>query len=457
MGPQTFQATTGMVLAASLLVTGAMAGTTSKTRPVSSVVPCSQGLAALTFDDGPDRRLTPELLDILTTRRVPAVFFVNGRDVDTAPWVVRDAHARGFTIANHTYDHEQLTRLSAGSIRTTLDRTRRAIRAAGADSSPLMRPPYGLMDARVRSVVQDHGYVPVMWTVDPRDWERVSATTIADRVLGLLRPHRRNVVLQHDGIGNSPSTVAAVPRIIRGARARGYCFAAIGSKGRVLPPVPRASVTAGTTTEAAGASLTVTVRLDRPTSRPTSVLLRTTGGNATPGADYLPVERRLVFPTGARTVTTRVPVLDDRLDENVERVRLRLSSPRGMLLRTARATAVIHDDDPLPRLTITDATLTEPVQGATTAEVEVRLREPSGRRVAVTVRAEAGSAGSDDFAPVDVRLRFAPGETLRTVPVTVLADAIEEEVETFVLRLLDVRAARLVRPGAIVTILPPAQ
>lgn len=162
-----------------------------------------------------------------------------------------------------------------------------------------------------------------------------------------------------------------------------------------------------------------------------------------------------MFPTGARTVTTRVTVLDDHLDEHRERVRLRLSNPRGLRIRRAWASGLIHDDDPLARLGIKDATVTEPAQGTATTEVEVRLREPSGKRVAVTVRTEPGSADAGDFQPVDVRLKFAPRETLRMVPVTVFADAQDEDVETFTLHLLDVRAARLVRPTATVSILPP--
>jgi peptidoglycan/xylan/chitin deacetylase (PgdA/CDA1 family) len=110
------------------------------------------------------------------------------------------------------------------------------MRASGLHPSHLMRPPYGAIDARVRRVVHGLGLVPVLWDVDPRDWAGGSARTIARRVLAGLRPHLRNIVLQHDGVQNSPATIAAVPRIVRVARSRGYCFVALDEHGQPATP-----------------------------------------------------------------------------------------------------------------------------------------------------------------------------------------------------------------------------
>jgi peptidoglycan/xylan/chitin deacetylase (PgdA/CDA1 family) len=430
-----------------------MPASSAVSRP--AVVPCSNGLVALTFDDGPDRELTPTLLDILESRNVPAVFFVNGGDVDRSPWVVRDARDRGFVVANHTYGHEQLTRLSAAGIRATLARTRRSIVAAGGRRSPLMRPPYGLIDPRVRAVVEDAGYVPVMWTVDPRDWEGDGPRTIASRVLEQLRPHRRNVVLQHDGIGNSPSSVAAVPRIVRRARTRGYCFASLDRRGRVRPPVPRVSVHAGAAAEGAGASATVTLRLDRPTSRTTSVLVRTVNGTAVADEDYQPLHRRVFLPAGSRRATVSVPVVDDARHESRETLVVRLREPRGLRIRQGRAVVVVDDDDPRPRLRILDASVTEPADGAHTAEVVLRLLEPSGRDVVAGVRTEPGTADAADFTAVAGQVVVPAGRLTGRVEVPVLADDLEEDVESFSVRVVEVRGARLVRGVATVWVLPP--
>ena len=112
----------------------------------ASARPCSSGLVALTFDDGPATGLTPKLLDILTSRRVPATFFMVGERIDSAPDAARQVAARGFAIANHSYHHEQLTKLSDSAIRTTIRRTRRAADHAGVPMSRLVRPPYGAME-----------------------------------------------------------------------------------------------------------------------------------------------------------------------------------------------------------------------------------------------------------------------------------------------------------------------
>ncbi len=113
--------------------------------------------------------------------------------------------------------------------------------------------------------------VPVLWTIDTRDWAGGTPTSIASSVLRRLRPHRTNIVLQHDGVRRSPASVAAVPRIVSGARARGYCFARLGADGLPAAPVPtlRASVTGAR--EARRVPARVTLTLSEPTSRRVSV------------------------------------------------------------------------------------------------------------------------------------------------------------------------------------------
>lgn len=198
--------------------------------------PCARGLVALTFDDGPQRGVTPALLDVLAVRHVPATFFVVGSRVAALPKITRRTSRLGFTVGNHTYRHQNLTTLPAAAIERTLRRTRRAVLDAGAQPSGLMRPPFGRIDSRVRGVVRGLGLVPVLWTVDPRDWAGGTGEEIAERVLAALEPGPDNVVLLHDGVRNSPSTLDAVPRIVHRARETGYCFARLGPRGHPVPP-----------------------------------------------------------------------------------------------------------------------------------------------------------------------------------------------------------------------------
>src|SRR5690606_14784337 len=162
--------------------------------------------------------------------------------------MIRSMRRHGFRLANHTFAHENLTALSNGRIRTTLQRTNRALRQAGARRPRLMRPPYGAIDDRVERVVRGLGMTPVLWTVDSRDWTHRSARRIVSSVLAQVHPGR-NIVLLHDGVANSGQTVKALPRLIRKLRGRGYCLAPLNRNGRVKPPVPTARVTGDTVRE----------------------------------------------------------------------------------------------------------------------------------------------------------------------------------------------------------------
>jgi peptidoglycan/xylan/chitin deacetylase (PgdA/CDA1 family) len=194
---------------------------------------CPAGLVALTFDDGPNPAVTGKLVRTLLKLKVPATFFMVGEHVDAHPALARLVQSSGFTIGNHTWSHPVLTDLTSQQIRHQLHATRAAFRRNHLTISHLMRPPYGAIDGRVRAVVRDAGMIPVLWTIDSRDWAGGGPSTIASRVLDSLRPHRTNLVLQHDGVDNSPASLAAVPVIVERARARGYCFAPLRWNGGV--------------------------------------------------------------------------------------------------------------------------------------------------------------------------------------------------------------------------------
>lgn len=196
--------------------------------------PCSAGLIALTFDDGPARAVTPVLVRTLLTQKVPATFFMVGSRIASAPAVAQLVQRSGFQIGNHTWDHAALTTLSDSAVRHELRSTRREMATDHLVPGDLMRPPYGAINPRVRQDIRGLGLVPVLWTIDSRDWAGGGARQIAGRVLSALRPHRDNIVLQHDGVRNSPASVAAVPEIVRDARRRGYCFTHLGAHGGVV-------------------------------------------------------------------------------------------------------------------------------------------------------------------------------------------------------------------------------
>jgi peptidoglycan/xylan/chitin deacetylase (PgdA/CDA1 family) len=310
--------------------------------------PCSAGLVALTFDDGPARGLTPKLVKILQDRRVPATFFMVGSRVQTAPRAARVVGRAGFTIGNHTWSHAHLTRLSDRAVRSEIRRTARELRVVGVRPSTLMRPPYGDINRRVRADIRGLDEVPVLWTVDSNDWRGGSKRQIAASILRQLRPHRTNLVLQHDGVRNSPASVAAVPAVVRVARHRGYCFAALGPHGRVLPPVPvvDGSVVAGS--EAGPTPARVLVSLSSPTSRPVSVQVMGASGTAIAGEDFLAPVLRVSFPVGTTRAWVDVPVIDDTAYEPPENFHVLFDSPFGVVIARTDHVGTITSDDPGP-------------------------------------------------------------------------------------------------------------
>lgn len=197
--------------------------------------PTGRKLVALTYDDGPHAKVTPELMDLLEKRKVPATFYLLGRSVQANPKLTAELVRRGFEVGNHSNTHPQLTKVGAGGTRRELKRTAELITtAAGSDVRiPTMRPPYGAHNAAVRGVCAEMGYPVILWDVDTNDWRKgVTAEKIVSTVVSQARDG--SIILMHDRL---PSTVPATARIIDELRARGFEFVTVSQ----LLAYPRAT------------------------------------------------------------------------------------------------------------------------------------------------------------------------------------------------------------------------
>ncbi|RPF23343.1 polysaccharide deacetylase family protein [Myceligenerans xiligouense] len=171
---------------------------------------------ALTFDDGPVED-TRRLLRILAAKDAPATFFLVGDNAAKRPDIVRAVADGGHLLANHSWAHPQLTTLDDADVRDELRRTQDAIAEATGFTPFLLRPPYGDVDGRVRSLATRTGLDVVLWSVDTEDWSARDAEETRRRVRAQVAPGSN--VLMHD---IHPSTVDAVPKIIDDLRAEGY-------------------------------------------------------------------------------------------------------------------------------------------------------------------------------------------------------------------------------------------
>jgi peptidoglycan-N-acetylglucosamine deacetylase len=174
---------------------------------------------ALTFDDGPAAPETGTLLTYLAQYKARATFFVVGQNVATHPDIVRAEMKSGHEIANHSWNHPVLTNLTPTQIRSQLERTNAAIKAATGKEPTLFRPPYGAIDGNVRAATS---LSPVLWDMDTLDWKFHDPAKVAQTVISQAQPD--DVVLIHD---IHPTSVAAVPEILRTLTARGYHFVTV--------------------------------------------------------------------------------------------------------------------------------------------------------------------------------------------------------------------------------------
>ena len=182
----------------------------------------------LTFDDGPNERATPAILETLTRERVPAAFFMVGDHVRRFPALARDVVHAGHTVGNHTYNHVKLHLAGPAKIRSQLRQTHEVIEWAMNLTPHSFRAPHGYRSVFLRSVAAEMRYTVFGWTFGVFDTARPGVEEIRRRVRKRLRPGA--IVLLHDGDGYDPEgdrmqTAKALPGIIADARMAGYQFA----------------------------------------------------------------------------------------------------------------------------------------------------------------------------------------------------------------------------------------
>ena len=165
------------------------------------------------------------MLELLRRYDAKATFFAVGSAVDAQPALARRIVRDGHMLGNHTYSHADLTRLPPARLFSELDRTRMAILRATGTTTRWLRPPYGAVTSATRALAAQRGYRLALWDVDPQDWRRPGAYSIAETVLTNVRPGAN--VLFHDGGGDRSQTLEALRRILPALAARGYAFAAM--------------------------------------------------------------------------------------------------------------------------------------------------------------------------------------------------------------------------------------
>ncbi len=176
-------------------------------------------LIALTFDDGPLRITTEPLLDGLEQRGVNATFFLIGDQIVGNEDLVRRMEEQGHQIGIHTYDHVILTGLNRADFDAQVEKSRGLLESVLGRDDFLLRPPYGMMDERVRAMA---GSPIILWSVDPEDWRDKNTRRVVQHVVE--HAFDGAIILLHDIY---PQSVQAALQIVDELHEKGYLFVTV--------------------------------------------------------------------------------------------------------------------------------------------------------------------------------------------------------------------------------------
>lgn len=180
----------------------------------------------LTFDDGPHPYQTRQIMDVLDQYGIKATFFVIGINAQNYPEVLHEVVARGHEIGNHTYTHSHAARLNQSALENQILDCEKEIHLHTGKSVKLFRPPEGAMNAQMRQLVRELGYVTVLWNLDTRDWAHTPPDVISDYIIQNAK--NGDIILMHDYIGANSPTVEALKRFIPVLIEQGFTFVTAG-------------------------------------------------------------------------------------------------------------------------------------------------------------------------------------------------------------------------------------
>lgn len=203
--------------------------------------------------------------------------------------------------------------------------------------------------------------------------------------------------------------------------------------------VPQFTINDVTITEGDAGSQTAvfTVAMSITSTRSIAVNYATANGTATAGSDYTATSGTLTFVSGDTQENISVTIAGDTLDENNETFTVNLSNPtNGATIADSSGQGTINDNDPPPTLSIADATVTEGSSGSVTMNFQLTLNAASGKTITINYATANGTAtAGSDYVAVNSSVTFTPGQTQRTISITILGDALFENAETVLLNL----------------------
>ena len=181
----------------------------------------SKKQVALTFDDGPDPRSTPQLLDLLREQKTPATFFCIGKHVEKNPELAARILRGGHLVENHSYAHSNFINFySPKKLRSELALAQAVIEKASGVAPKFYRPPVGLSNPGTFRVAHELGLQVIGWNVRSLDTVIAEPEKIVARIRRGLKPGA--IILLHDGNVPAEKLLATVKSLLDTLRGLGY-------------------------------------------------------------------------------------------------------------------------------------------------------------------------------------------------------------------------------------------
>ncbi|WML51351.1 polysaccharide deacetylase family protein [Neobacillus sp. PS3-12] len=187
----------------------------------------SKKLIALTFDDGPNPKYTPQVLELLKQYDAHATFFEIGYRMEQYPQIVQQVVQAGHELGNHSMTHQNEKKVGAQSMSLDIIMADKVIQKYQPNHLKLFRPPGGYIDNALLQKANQLGYKIILWSYhqDTKDWSLPGAQVIADHTIRNARSG--DIVLLHDGGGDRSRTVQALKLILPALKQQGYQFVTV--------------------------------------------------------------------------------------------------------------------------------------------------------------------------------------------------------------------------------------
>ncbi|TCO75196.1 polysaccharide deacetylase family protein [Marinisporobacter balticus] len=189
--------------------------------------PNDKKVIALTFDDGPHPRFTPQILDLLKKYDAKATFFVLGKHVALYPDVVKREVLEGHEIGNHTFTHIDVKQTPKKKIQEEFEKTQDEIFSVAGIHPKLLRPPFGFCNKTVINIASEKNYKIILWSAhqDSNDWRNPGIGVIIKKTLSEVG--NGDIVLFHDYVEGPSHTLEALKVILPTLKEKGYEFVTI--------------------------------------------------------------------------------------------------------------------------------------------------------------------------------------------------------------------------------------